>query len=328
MAIGKASDFKVYDEQLTTGLWEGLSQFSDGFNAGSGNTIRLVPRDRRGHYSYESFFKSIAGVVSRRDTTSTAAATDQALPEDEQISVKINRKFGPVAQTVDAWKKVGSDPREMSFVLGEMMAEEVALDMINTAILAGEAAIEGQAAFNYDATAQTTKTMTHTHLIKGMALMGDFSGRLRAWVMRGKPYHDLLAQAVADNVFEVGGVVIAAGNVPTFNKPTVVIDAPALTDANGSLIDTYNTLCLVENAIVIEESEEPPEIAFDLITGLENLVYRFQGEYSYNIKIKGMKWNVGAGGANPTDGALGTTTNWTLAATNAKHGPGIRVKTQ
>ena len=63
----------------------------------------------------------------------------------------------------------------------------------------------------------------------------------------------------------------------------------------------------------------------DLITGGQNLAMRIQGEYAYNIKIKGCRWNIGAGGANPTDAALATSANWvyTLAAANGiKGGPG------
>lgn len=328
MAIGKASDFKVYNEQLFGGLWEGLSQNADGFNAASAGTIRLIPRDRLGDYSYSSFFKSISSVVARRDTTSVSAATDLAMTQDESISVKISRRFGPVAQTIDAWKKVGRDPQEMSFRLGAMMAEEMALDMINTALLAGEAAIEGQSTFNYDATGETTKTMTHTHMVNGFKTMGDKAASLRTVVMHSKPGFDLQIQGIADNVFEVGGTIINTNFVPMFNKNVVTIDAPALTDANGSLIDTYNTLALVNDAIVVEESENPPTVAFDLVTGLDNLIYRFQAEYAYNITVKGVKWDVTNGGANPTDAALGTTTNWDLAVTSFKNGAGIRVLTQ
>lgn len=328
MAIGKASDFAVYNDQVYGGLWEGTAQFADAFNAASANTIRVVASDRLGDYRYESFFKSISNVVSRRDTTSVSAATDLAMTQGENISVKINRKFGPVANTVDSWKKVGRDPQEMSFKLGQMMAEEQNLDMVNTAILAVEAAIQGQSAFNYDATGQSPATMAHKHLIQGMSKMGDFANRLRAWFMYSAPFFGLMSQSVTDNIYQVGGVTIINGAPITFNKPVVHIDAPALWDANGSLTDTYNTLCLVEGAVTVEQSEEPPTIAFDLVTGLENLVYRFQAEYAYNITIKGMKWDVANGGANPTNATLGTTTNWDLAVTSAKNGPGVRIVTQ
>lgn len=328
MAIGKASDFKVYHDYLYAGIWEGLSTFSDGFNEASNNTIRLVPQDRLGDYAYESFFKSISSVVSRRDTTSTSTLTPSAMTQDENISVKLNRRFGPVTHTIDAWKKVGQDPQEMSFKLGEMMSAEMRLEMLTTALIAVEAAIEGQSAFNYDATGQSTKTMTHTHLIKGMAKMGDFAGRLYTWVFHSKPYFDLMAQGVADNVFNVAGIIINEGVNGTFNKPQVVVDAAALTDANGSLTDTYNSLCLTENAVVIEESEEPPTVAFELVTGKENLVYEFQAEWAYNVSVRGMKWDVSNGGANPTAATLGTTTNWDLAVTSAKNGPGVRIVTQ
>jgi hypothetical protein len=105
MAIGKASDFKIYQDEVRGGIVERLTQASAFFNA-AGGAIRLGTVSRRGDYAKESFFKSISSLVTRRDTTSVAAATDLALAMDEIISVKLNRKIGPVAQTLDAFRKV------------------------------------------------------------------------------------------------------------------------------------------------------------------------------------------------------------------------------
>ncbi|MGH9339528.1 MAG: major capsid protein, partial [Acidobacteriota bacterium] len=59
-----------------------------------------------------------------------------------------------------------------------------------------------------------------------------------------------------------------------------------------------------------------------------NLVMRIQGEYAYNLRLRGFAWDVTNGGANPTDSALGTSTNWDKAATADKSLAGIRIKTQ
>jgi len=327
MAIGKASDFVLYEEQFWSGVWEGLDQVAVGFNDASNGTIRLVPRDLVGRYEQEAFFKSISNLITRRDVTAVTAATDLAMTQGEFVSVKINRKIGPVAQTLDAWRKIGTDWGEMSFILGQKVAQEQAKDLLNTALICGEAALEGQSSLVYDATGLSTKTATHAHFNAALAKLGDFSGRVACWVMHSKVYHDLLGQAITDNVFQIGGLVIQRGQVPIFGRPVVVIDAPALTDANGSLTDTFNTLGLVPDAIVITESESREIIGMP-VSGLENLVYRVQGEYAFNAAVKGFQWDITNGAANPTDAALGTTTNWDLAVTSYKNAAGVRLVTQ
>lgn len=327
MAIGKQSDFKIYQEQFQDGAWEGLSRLTEGFNAASNGSIRLIPRDRVGNYVKQAFFKDVSGSVSRRDTTSVAAATDLPLTQDEFVSVKLDRKIGPHTQTLDALRKIGEDLETMSFVVGQMTAAHMQQNMIDVALLAVETAIQGQSAVNLDITGETTKNITHSALNRAIQKLGDFAPSIRLLVMHSQNYYDLVGQSIADNIFQVGGAAIVQGTPITFNRPVLVIDSPSLTDANASLTDSYNVLGLVEDAVVVEESEAPV-VWSDKVTGLENLVYRIQGEFAVNLGIKGFKWDTSNGGANPTDGALGTTTNWDLSVTNIKQGPGVRLVCQ
>ena len=331
MAIGKASDFTIYEAEFNGGQVEGLASNIDAFNAASRNSIILEsPMVDRGQYHKTSFFKQ-GTWVSRRDLTSVTAATDIALTQGELIGVKVSRKFGPIAQTIDAWRKIAKDPREMSFILGQQYAQHKQQAMLDSALLAAEAAIQGQSALNYDATGQSTKTLTHGHLVSGLAKFGDRQNAVRCWVMHSKPYFNLMSQAITDKVYEVAGVTINSGTVASLGRPIVVTDLAStsggLYDLNGSLTDTYNVLGLVEGGVRARESERE-DVAFELVTGLENLVYRFQAEFSYTIFIAGMKWDVGNGGANPTDANLATTTNWDAAVTSDKDKAGIRVVVQ
>jgi hypothetical protein len=327
MAVTTLSDFKVYEQELYSGLMESLAQNIMVFNAASRGTVVLEDRRILGNYEKRSFLKKISGVVARRAATSTRAATAKKITQDERITVKIKRRYGPVDSTIDAWKMIGQDPREFSRQLGRDLAEEKLADLVNTSLLCGETAISGQSGLNYDATGQSTKTLTHTHLVSGQAKRGDKGNEIRAWAMHSKPYYDLVKQAISDNVFEVAGATIMSGNVATFNRPTIVSDASALVDLNGSATDTYNVLGLVPGAIVCTVSE-PETIVTEVITGLDNLVVRIQGEWSFNVEVLGFQWDVTDGGANPTDTKLGTTTNWDLAFTSNKQAAGIRVKVQ
>ncbi len=326
MAIGTKANFKIYDEQFFGGMVEMIEQNANAFNAASNNCIQLRPERILGDFEKESFITTISSLITRRDVGSVSAATDLAVAQAEKAGVKINRKIGPVAQTLDAFRKIQMEVTDdvLSFLLGQQIGKAIAVDYINTAVIGAKAALANTAAVTHDYSA--TGTITHGQMVVGMSMFGDASGQLQCWVMHSKPYFDLIGQAITDKVFEVAGAVIYSGSVPTFGRPVVVIDAPALVDTVPTP-DVYWTLGLVPEAVVVKESEER-NIVNEVVTGLENLVVRMQGEYAFNLGIKGFTWDVTNGGANPSDATLGTGSNWDKVATDNKSLAGIVIKTQ
>jgi len=325
MATGKASDFTIYNEEFFTGLTEVVMQNANGFNAASLNAIRLVASTQKGDYEKSTFIDEISSLTSRRDTTSVSTATDLAMTQSEQVAVKMNRKIGPVAQTLDAWRKIGASAATMYLMFGRQVGEAVTLDYFNSALTAVTAALRGQSALLYDAEDNaSTKTLNHTNLVDGLAKAGDGAGSIVAWVMHSKSYFDLMKNAISDNVFQVGGVTITNGTVASLGRPIIISDASSLTETSGSSATTYLTLGLRADAVAVIQSEAQ-EVISDVVSGLENIVMRLQGEYAMNIKVKGMAWDVTNGAANPTDAALGTSTNWDKVATDDRSLPGVMV---
>lgn len=329
MAIGKASDLQVYQPFFQAGWYEGTAQFADLFNAQSAGTVRMVTNNRIGDYFNEAFWKQVSGLISRVDRTSTAAVTPLAMSSGEKTTVKLDSKVGPVAMTADSYLKIGQNPQQMLFDLGVQVGVEQQVWVFNKAAIASEAAITGTAASGYDATGQTTKTMTHTHLANGLKTQGDRSNEIRAWLSHGTPFHDLMIQSISDNVFDVGGVTINMGTVATLARRAIVSDAAALLDTTTtSTADTYHTLGLRENAVVIENSQVPI-IAFEgPITGSQQIYYQYQSEFSVNVGVRGYTWDKTNGGTNPTDATLGTGSNWDLTVSDQKLAAGCFVKTQ
>lgn len=328
MAIGKASDMVIYQAEFQSGLVEGLNQNVALFNEATRGAIQLVPAALKGYYGKAAFFKDVSSLVTRRDITSTSSVTDLAMTQDEAISVKINRKIGPVAQTLDAIKKAGLTEAQASFAFGQLAASRKMKDMVNTALVAVEAAIQGNTAMNLDITGEATKTASTSALVRTLAKFGDMAGDIVCWVGHSKPYYDILNGMISDKVTGLADIVTIQGGIPaTLGRGFVISDAPALTDANGSATDTYNTLGLVAGAVVVTESEADT-FATELVTGIENIARRWQAEYAYNVEVKGFKWDIANGGVNPTDGTLGTTTNWDQVAYDDKLTAGVRLVTQ
>jgi hypothetical protein len=324
MAIATIQDFQIYDEQFYGGMDETNQQNYDVFNARSAGAIRLVTQMRKGQYEQESFFKAIGStLVSRRDPTSTADATALKLVQGELVGVKINRKIGPVDVTNDAFRKIQLPSDQFSLVLGRQTGPEVQVDYANTAITAIAAALRGQASLVTDkVTGDGAKTLRHTYLANALAKFGDKASMIVAWVMHSKVYYDLLAQAILDNVFNVAGVAVANGTNLSLGRPVIITDSASLYEASASSNTSYITLGLTADAVVIEESEER-EIASRLITGKENLYQEIQGEHAFNLRVKGFAWDRTNGQANPTNAAIGTSTNWDFQMADVKSAGGV-----
>lgn len=324
MAIGKGSDFVIYNDEFYGGMAEAIAQNLAVFNGASAGSVRLVANSLLGDYNKESFLQDVANLITRRDLTSVSGATDLAMTQAEFIGVKIHRKIGPATQTLDAWRKIGKDQREMSFKLGGMIGERKTQDMINTSILSVEAALTGQASQNL---AGIGGTLTHTLLNNTLAKMGDAGNRVVAWVMHSTSWYQLAGQSITDKITNVADVQIKEGTAFSLGRPTIVTDSPALFDlgATSSAGDDFNSvLGLVSGAVVCTESEQQ-ELVSEVVTGLEQLSFRIQGEYAFSLNMKGMQWDIGNGGANPTDAALATATNWDKIVTDAKDLPGVRL---
>jgi hypothetical protein len=111
-ASGRLPEGLIYPELVHGGLVETLVQNTDAFNAASGNTIRLVTARRRGDFAQESFIKNVNSLVNRRGVSGSPenpSVASNPVPMDEFVSVKVNRRIGPIDQTLDSFRKLGED---------------------------------------------------------------------------------------------------------------------------------------------------------------------------------------------------------------------------
>ena len=320
---GRLPEGLIYPELVHSGISETLVQNSAAFNAASQGAIRLVPTRRMGDFAQSSFFKNVANLIERRAVTGSPDnpdVTSKTLPADEFISVKLNRRIGPVDATLDAFKKLGREPNMevVSFGLGEQVAKAQQLEWLNDGLTAVVAGIANQGSLTI--TRSPEQTLDTDMLVDGLAAFGDAASRVVIWVMHSKPYFDLVKSQIAANIDGVSNFNVARATPITLNRPVLVTDSADL--VNGSI---YTTLGLTEDAVVIEESETP-YIHNEIISGKENLVVRLQGEYAYNLGLRGLAWDITNGGINPDNGALGTGTNWDSVMDDVKDLPGVAIQ--
>ncbi len=324
MAIGKYTDFKIYEEEFYGGMNDVIARNADAFNGPSNNAIRLVRSSHVGNFLKEAYYTQIASLVARRDITSTSAATDKALGSDEVISPKLARGF-LVGNTLDSLKKIGASPQEMSFVVGQQVGQAKMVDWLDTLLTCGVTAVGKTAASFYNKGSNAANTMQYNYLIEGMKLMGDQSRNLAAWVMHSKAYFDLMKTNISVATDRVAGATIYEGTTGTLGLPVVVTDSASLINTDGvtSGTDSYYCLGLVENGLAALESEETTVVS-DIVTGLANLVYRVQGEHSFDASVKGISYT--DTGVNPASAALATASNWTLKRASIKSAAGILIE--
>jgi hypothetical protein len=328
MAIGKYSDFVIYQPEFYGALSEELAQsVAPLASVGITQQVRQIP----GHYERRALIEAISGIVSRRDLTSVSAATDASVPMDEDVSVKLNRKIGPVAQTLDSWRKAGLpfvadwDPtgmRGLSSYLGAQIAKATQIDMLDAALLACRVFLEAANSASNLHTIAANGTMTTAALVTGLSKMGDRAESVNAWLMHSKPYFDLLQYqaAVSTGGTDLAFAVIQSAVPASLNRRIYVTDSASLVVTGTP--NLYRTIGLVEGGIELITSETQ-ELVSDVVTGLEQLVGRMQGEFAYNLGIKGAKWDMTNGGINPDATALGTASNWDLRATSMKDSAGV-----
>lgn len=322
MAASTKSNMKVYEEQFWGGFVDTIRQESDAFNAASAGAITMVRRNVKGDFEQESFVQRIPGLVSRRDVTAVTDAAVLGMTQEEFKRVKLNRKIGPVENTKDSWKKVAPDSDAMEAMMqayGVQAAKAMQVDMVDSALIAVEAALDGQAAVEFDRSAGTIRT---EDMVDGLAKMGDAANMVVLWVMHSKPYYDLLKDQLADAVYRANNVMIVEGRPATLNRPVLVIDSPALLEAASP--DLYVTLGLKVGATDVIESEDR-ELLVEEVGGKENIIIRIQGEYAFNVGVMGFKWG---STVNPTDAQLGNASNWTKVVASHKGLAGVAIKSQ
>lgn len=330
MADYLASNFKIYQEYLKSRAVETLQQQSNVFNAAVNNAIVMRTVEKPGDYEYESFFKDIANLISRRDNTSTSAATKLSMAQDEFIRVKLNRKIGPVDMARDAFRKwMGKySETEFSGLLGTQIAVGQQLDMVNTALVAARAALVNVSSGALMYTVPSSGTATTLSLVDTLSKFGDRADRIVAWVMHSKPYFDLTKQQITANITGVSNFNVQTGTPVTLNCPVLVTDSASLKVTSGSpAVTDYYTLGLTANGALVEVTETNDVVVQD-VTGLEVLMTRLQGEFAYNLGVKGFKYDTSNGGINPSSAAVGTGSNWDKASTDDKSLAGVVLKSR
>ncbi len=321
---GLYSDFTIYEEQFYGSYNDTIAQNLDAFNASSRGAIQMVRNEHVGNFMKEAYFAQISNIVTRRDITTTAAVTDDELTGDEVINPKLARRY-QIANTYDSFAKIGISPEEFASHVGEQVATAKMQDMLNTALTCGVTALRKQATTFHNKGSNAANTLRYTYLTAGLNKFGDRMDDIIVWVFHSKSFVDLMDTTISSLQNTTAMPLVQDGIVGTINRPYLVTDSSSLINTDGvtSGTDSYYTLGLTAAGLAALESESE-RVVFDTVTGLENLTFRVQGEYSFDPAVKGFSYT--DAGVNPAAAALGNTSNWTLKRASVKSTAGVVIE--
>jgi hypothetical protein len=311
------SDLAVFSEYTYEALTEVLSQQVELFNAASAGTILLQSAAHQGDFSDRAFWANVDGLVRRRNAYGSGAVASKTLEHLVDTMVKVAAGTPPVELPPSQFTWIQRNPEEGGAVYGQQLAKATLADMLNTAILAYGAALNGEADVNFDGTAGTPTLAT---LLSGSAKFGDRSAAIQAWLMHSKSMFDIFGTALANTagLFTFGTVNVRQDG---FGRPFIVTDSDALVEAGPQ----YRIAGLVAGAISVEMNGDFDQ-NIETANGDENIQRSIQSEWTYNLGIKGYSWDKTSGGKSPNDAALGTAANWDRYASSHKDTAGILIR--
>lgn len=319
------SDLAVYSEYAYSTATEILAQKIDLFNQATNGGITLSLAANQGDFNDVAFFKKISGLVRRRNAYGSGAVSDKVLQMLVDTMVKVASGTPPVRIDPGMFRWIQMNPQVAGAVLGQQLAGDMLADMLNTGLGAGVASLATKAANTLDKTGATgnASIMNFANLGEAAAKFGDRSDAIVAWVMHSTPFFQMYQQNLANaaQLFNYGTVNVIRDPL---GKLFVITDSPNL--FVDTTADYYNTLGLVPGGIVVQQNNDFDAIQQD-IAGDENIIRKYQAEWSYNLGVLGFAWDKANGGKSPADAALFTGTNWDQYATSHKDTAGVLVKT-
>ena len=316
-----AFDIVVFNNQVYLVLTETITQKVDLFNSASGGAITLVSTsENTGDFAMKASFKSIAGLVRRRDVYNGSNPVAEArLTHLQNNSVKVASGTPKVVWEAAQYAWVQQNPERAAIVIGEQLAAGMLADMLNVAVSGAAAAISSVPELNHAAAAAPT----FGDLVTGAGKFGDRMGALAAWVLHSKSMTDLYGAAVAngERLFTYESVNVIQD---PFGRRFVMTDSDALVDATDPDNTKYRLLGLVPGAVMVEQNSD---FRANVVStnGTENIQDSYQAEWSYNLGLYGYSWDITNGGKAPTNAAIATVASWERTSTSVKDTAGVMI---
>jgi hypothetical protein len=318
MTASNLTNLQVFQRTLETANTQIIAQYVNAFNAASRGGIVLRGGNNPGDYNRETLY-NLLDAVQLRDINVDDDQASIALARSVIGGVKVGYGTKPIRMDEALQNWIGRAPGEAGVVTAQQLAPAFLAQKLNTSIGAAVAALGtiGTTVENDIGSA----TMSLSALVDSAGLFGDRAQAITCWVMHSHVH----TQLVKANLAQTAAFLFTFGTVnigqDVSGRTFVVTDSPDLIASDGD----YYTLGLVPGGVVIEEN---PGFRTNMDTrnGGTSIRDTWQAEGSFNLTLKGLKWDEDNGGPSPLADALVMGTNWDQIVTSVKDGMGVLVR--
>jgi hypothetical protein len=317
------SDLAVFSEYAYSGMTEVNAQMLDLFNAATKGCMTLIGGSTQGNYKEKAFWGKIADLVRVRNAFGTGDVAHKTPAQLIDNMVRIAAGTPPIDIDPGTFHWIQTDPKVAGASLGQQLAQDTIANMVNVSITAAVTALAATAAVLHDYA--STGVVDLKVLQNGTAKFGDRANAIACWVTHSKSINDLALKALTntENLFTFGTVQVVSDQ---FGRPFVVTDSTALVDTTPTP-DVFYTLGLVPGGVNVIQNDDFFANE-ETKNGGENILRTYQAQWSYDIGLKGYRWDKENGGPSPTLAAVGSSSNWIKVATSHKDLAGVVVKSQ
>ena len=317
MAVTTASDLFTPEVSLEYGRQAFVDSLAlMALMGGPGSPIEVANDPvfaQEGQYLSRPIYKRISSLVTKRDLTSVSTVTDLELTGGDEKAVKMHKKIGGVARTLDASRVSRSHDEQLSAEIGRQAGEQAAVavrDSILNAMIGAIAAIASTLHTRTSWAAAARTNLSPEELQSFNNLFGDRQGLISDYITRSEPMGDMITNYLGRGVTGVADVQLRQRILKdTLGRNILAMDAAALTTADAGF-DKYHTLAIGPGAIQMGYSLPLTVYPPFLDTSTEQVLVRWRADFDFWIGIRGMAYQSGVGGANPTDSVLATSSSW------------------
>lgn len=298
-----------------------LSDQLNVWNAASNNTLVMGSNVQTKDLIETLSWGLISGLVSERNAFAPVgtAADLKVMAQLLANQVRLDGKVGPLVITSGMLQKLDTNINEISGVVAAQAAQGMIASFVKIGAGAAAAAISTQtslvttqAVHDYpvgsaNAPAAGAKFPTLIDLELATLPFGDRMADIRAWFMSGAQYIQFKAYDVIKNDKELFRIDTVRIMEDASGRRFVVTDAAGLGD---------NVLGLTQGGVIVNAGALDMES--DKVLGGENIERILQGEFSYDLAVKGYRLKAATTGVAGTrsfkQSDVTTKANWELLA--------------
>lgn len=314
----------VFRKWLQTTYIKVLNEQYSAFNEAVNNCLVLRNGNNHGDFEESDFYQPMPNMIRHRNPRDNNSLSDITFTMDKDRHVKVGRGGGPVVYDYTQFDWINR-PDEAGMVIGKNFAKQKFRQEFDLMISIALAALSNHTSdIETDVTGLSQKNLSLAHMNTALSKFGDAYQQINTWFCNSKTMFDLWGQNIANaaNLFDYSGVIVKRD---PFGNTMIMTDTPSLVEAGTP--NEYYCLGLTPGAVILEQNDDYRD-ASEEILGKTNIGVRWQGEWSFNVQVKGHRWDDQNGGACPNDAALLVNTNWDSLVNTHKELPGIILKVQ